>query len=206
MRPVRPRSNFCKEEIMENLFYILAAFATLLSLYNLISIRKLRKQIADTKDSIHGTVSWAKEDLRNDMNGIRSVLKVLAANGRITADMIEDGKPFSDISAADAEKILSGENRAVVIDVRTPSEYQAGHIEGSRLIPVDEIEERSAEVPRDADPILVVCQGGGRSAAACEILSSKGFVNLVNIYDGMGAWPGKREIGVSIRPPVKRDA
>jgi rhodanese-related sulfurtransferase len=51
---------------------------------------------------------------------------------------------------------------------------------------------------------LVVCQGGGRSAAACEILSEKGYVNLVNIYDGMGSWPGKREIGVAIRPPEKR--
>ncbi|HSE42454.1 MAG TPA: rhodanese-like domain-containing protein, partial [Acidobacteriota bacterium] len=77
-------------------------------------------------------------------------------------------------------------------------------IPGSKLIPVDEIENRFLEVPREANPLLVVCQGGGRSAAACEILSQKGFINLVNIHDGMGAWPGKKEIGVAIRPPEKR--
>jgi rhodanese-related sulfurtransferase len=92
----------------------------------------------------------------------------------------------------------------VVIEVRSQSEYLAGHMPGSKLIPVDEIETRFNEVPREANPILVVCQGGGRSAAACEILSEKGYVNLVNIYDGMGSWPGKREIGVAIRPPEKR--
>jgi rhodanese-related sulfurtransferase len=191
---------------MDILIYIVAGAAFLISLYNLLAIRSFKKQLSDTKDSIHNTVSWAKDDLRNDMNGIRTVLKVLAANGKITADMIDEGKPFADLSAADAERLLTQPNKAIVIDVRTPGEYQAGHIPGSRLIPVDEIEERTAEVPREADPILVVCQGGGRSAAACEMLSRKGYVNLVNIYDGMGAWPGKKEIGATIRPPVKRDA
>jgi rhodanese-related sulfurtransferase len=191
---------------MDTLVLGIAIAALLLSLYNLMSVSRLRKQIADTKDSIHNTVSWAKDDLRNDMNGIRTVLKVLAANGKITADMVEEGKPFSDISAADAEKLISTSSSAVVIDVRTPGEYQSGHIPNSKLIPVDEIEERFTEVPKEADPILVVCQGGGRSAAACQILSEKGYVNLVNIYDGMGAWAGKREIGATIRPPVKKNA
>jgi rhodanese-related sulfurtransferase len=138
------------------------------------------------------------------MKGIRTLVGILASGGRVSKDMVEEGKPFSDVSAADAAKILSEPNQAVVIDVRTQSEYLSGHIPGCKLIPVDEIENRYAEVPREANPVLVVCQGGGRSAAACEILSQKGFVNLINIADGMGAWPGKKEIGVPIRPPDKR--
>jgi rhodanese-related sulfurtransferase len=182
--------------------YALLTFSVLLSLYCLLAIRSLRKQISEAKDSMQSLVSWSKEDLRNDMSGIRTVMKVAAAGGRITADMIDEGKPFADISAAEAEKLLSQGQDATVIDVRTPSEYQAGHIHGAALIPVDEIEERAGEVPRNVKTVMVVCQGGGRSAAACEILSKKGFVNLVNIYDGMGAWPGKKEIGISIRPPA----
>lgn len=182
---------------------ILLFIAVLLSLYNLLAIRSLKKRIEDAKDSFQNTISWTKDDLRNDMKGLRTVVQILAAGGRVTADMVEEGKPFSDLAAAEAAKILSQSNQAVVIDVRSQSEYLAGHIPGSKLIPVDEIELRFNEVPREASPILVVCQGGGRSAAACEILSQKGYINLVNIYDGMGAWPGKREIGVAIRPPEK---
>ncbi len=182
---------------------ILLFFAVLLSLYNLLAIRSLKKRIEDTKDSLQNTISWTKDDLRNDMKGLRTVLKIFASGGKITDDMVDEGKPFADLPAAEAAKLLSQPNQAVVIDVRSQSEYLSGHIPGSKLIPVDEIEERFTEVPREARPILVVCQGGGRSAAACEILSQKGYVNLVNIYDGMGAWPGKREIGVAIRPPEK---
>lgn len=184
------------------LLYILFGITILLTLYNLIATRSLKKQIADTKDSFHGTIQWAKDDLRSDLLGIRSVMKVMAKGGKITPDMVDEGRPWADMSAADTEKFLRNATRAVVIDVRTPSEYLAGHIPGARLIPVDEIEIRSEEVPKDAEPIFLVCQGGTRSAAACEILSKKGFVNLVNIYDGTGSWPGKKEMGPAIRPPV----
>lgn len=185
-------------------FLLIAAvvFCVLVSLYNLLAVRSLRRQISDTKDSITSQVSWAKDDLRNDMNGIRTVLRVLSDGGRVTKDMVDEGKPYTDISAVEAEAMLRSGKDAVVIDVRTMSEYLAGHIPGAKLIPVDEIEQRVGEVPRNTESLLLVCQGGGRSAAACEILNKHGFVNLINIADGMGAWPAKKEIGVAIRPPA----
>jgi len=187
---------------MHIVLYLAVTFSVLVSLYSLVAIKHLRRQISDTKDSITSQVSWAKEDLRNDMNGIRTVLRVMADGGRLTKDMVDEGKPYADITAVEAEAMLRENSNATVIDVRTPSEYLAGHIHGSRLIPVDEIEQRINEVPRNAEALFVVCQGGGRSAAACEILSKHGFINLINIADGMGAWPAKREIGVVIRPPA----
>ena len=187
---------------MNFLLYAALAFCVLVSLYSLLAIASLKKQIADTKDSINSRVSWAKEDIHTDLEGIRNVLRVVADGGRITKDMVDEGKPYSDISAAEAEAMLRSGKNAAVIDVRTPGEYLSGHIPGSKLIPVDEIEQRANEVPRDTEAVLVVCQGGGRSAAACEILSKFGFVNLINIADGMGAWPAKKEIGVAIRPPA----
>jgi rhodanese-related sulfurtransferase len=181
--------------------YFFLTIAVLLSLYNLIAISRLRKQISETKDSFQSTISWTKEDLRTDISALRNIMKILGAGGRVTPDMVEQGKPFSDMSAAEAEKFIAGAQNAVVIDVRTPSEYQSGHIPGAKLIPLDEIETRYVEIPK-AETILVVCQGGTRSAAACEILSQKGFVNLVNIFDGTASWPGKKEIGLTIRPPA----
>jgi rhodanese-related sulfurtransferase len=187
------------------MIYLLIAIVAILTLYNLLALKSIRKNIREVKDSIQSQVSWAKEDLRNDITGVKTVMKVFASGGRVTEDMIDDGKPFADISAADAVQFLQEHPETVVIDVRTSSEYQAGHIPGSKLIPVDEIENRMTEVPKDAQHVLVTCQGGGRSAAACQFLTEKGYTNLMNMYDGMGGWPGQKEIGVAIRPPEKRN-
>ena len=186
------------------MIYLLIAVVAILTVYNLLALSRIRKNVRELKDSIHSQVSWAKEDLRNDITGMKTVMKVLASGGRVTEDMVDDGKPFADISAADAEQFLQQHPETVVVDVRTSSEYQSGHIPGSKLIPVDEIETRMNEVPKDAQHVLVTCQGGGRSAAACQFLSEKGYTNLMNMYDGMGSWPGKKEIGVIIRPSEKR--
>lgn len=184
------------------LMNIVVGILVVMVLYCLLMIKILKKRIEDTKDSIQSSISWAKEDLRNDMTGIKSVLRVLSAGGRVTDEMVDEGRPYADMSASDVHKLLSGPNKAVVLDVRTSEEYMAGHIPGCMLIPVDEVENRTQDIPVNADPLLVICQGGGRSAAACEILSKKGYTNLVNVYDGMGAYPGKKEIGIAIRPPA----
>jgi rhodanese-related sulfurtransferase len=184
------------------MIYIALAILAILSFYNLLALKSLRKKLEETKDSIHSQVSWAKEDLRGDITGMKTVMKVLAAGGRVSDDMVDEGKPYSDISAADAVKFLKENPETVIVDVRTSSEYQAGHIAGARLIPVDEIENRLNEVPKEAKHLLVTCQGGTRSAAACQFLSEKGYMNLMNMYDGMGSWPEKKEIGVMIHPPA----
>jgi rhodanese-related sulfurtransferase len=186
---------------MDTLVYFLSGLALLLGLYSFFSVRKLKKKVEEVKDGVQNSIQWAKEDLRTDIAGIRKVMKILAEGGRVSPDMVDEGKPYADLSAKDAIQSIAEHKNSVVIDVRTPSEYLAGHIPDAKLIPVDEIEYRANEVPLDAETVFVVCQGGGRSAAACEILSNLGHKNLINIYDGMGAWPGKKEIGPTIKPP-----
>ncbi len=75
----------------------------------------------------------------------------------------------------------------VFIDVRTPEEYAAGHIPGAKLIPLDELEQRLAEVPRDRQ-VYLYCRSGHRSAKAAEILAKHGFTNIENVQGGMLAW------------------
>jgi rhodanese-related sulfurtransferase len=184
------------------MIYFALVLLGILSLYNIIALKNIRKRLEEVKDSIHSQVSWAKEDLRSDITGMKVVLKIMAAGGKVTSDMVDEGKPYSDISAADAMKFLQQHPDTVILDVRTSSEFQAGHIPGAKLLPVDELENRLAEVPKEVQNLLVTCQGGGRSAAACNYLSEKGYTNLLNMYDGMGGWPGQKEIGASIRPPA----
>lgn len=74
-------------------------------------------------------------------------------------------------------------NRKTVIDVRRPEEYAAGHAEGSRNIPLQEIENHLDEIRQIAQPVVLCCGGGTRSGKAAELLRSHG----INCENG-GSW------------------
>src|SRR4051812_39344517 len=89
----------------------------------------------------------------------------------------------------------------VVLDVREDDEWKAGHIEGSVHIPLMQLANRFAEVPRTGQT-LVVCRVGSRSAHATAYLVQQG-VDAVNLAGGLAAWAGARRSLVSDdgRPP-----
>ncbi|HEU4698836.1 MAG TPA: rhodanese-like domain-containing protein [Gemmatimonadales bacterium] len=74
-----------------------------------------------------------------------------------------------------------------VVDVRNASEYAAGHLPGVPNIPLGELPQRVGEIPRDR-PVVVHCQGGGRSAIAASVLEGQGIPNAVNLEGGYGRW------------------
>lgn len=83
-----------------------------------------------------------------------------------------------------------------VVDVREPWEYEKVHIEGVRLIPLGEIEERYRELDA-AKPVLCVCAGGVRSERAARFLLSQGFSDVTNMAEGMKGWQGQ---GLTLDP------
>ena len=82
------------------------------------------------------------------------------------------------------EKIKDG---AKVVDVRSPGEYLTGAYPGAVNIPVQELDRRLSELPRDR-PIVVYCASGGRSAAAQRLLNARGFAQVIN-GGGLGDMP-----------------
>lgn len=84
---------------------------------------------------------------------------------------------------SDVGNVLQNEN-AVLLDVRSLPEYQAGHIDGAVHIPLDQLRERIAELPADKT-VYVHCQSGLRSYIACRILSQRGF-DCYNLSGGYG--------------------
>lgn len=78
----------------------------------------------------------------------------------------------------------------VVVDVREPEEWDAGHIDGAVHIPMMQVPERFAELP-EADRFLVVCKVGARSARVTMFLQQQG-VDAVNLAGGMAAWEWAR--------------
>lgn len=75
----------------------------------------------------------------------------------------------------------------MVLDVRTPGEWNAEHVAGSVNLPLNHLQERMGEVPRDRR-IAIHCEGGYRSSIAASLLHQAGITNVVEIAGGLAAW------------------
>ena len=78
-----------------------------------------------------------------------------------------------------------------LIDVREAHEFQAGHAPGAKNLPLSTLEQSYKELHPDHE-YHVICQGGVRSASACQFLSAQGL-SVTNVEGGMNAWPGDVE-------------
>lgn len=84
---------------------------------------------------------------------------------------------------------LTANDFAVIIDVRTVSEWNNKHIDGATLIPLDELEDRMSELEQyQGQQLIMQCAVGGRSSKAVEILQAAGFKNVSNMNGGIVAW------------------
>jgi rhodanese-related sulfurtransferase len=96
--------------------------------------------------------------------------------------MLEIIKQLFGIKTTDyAQLVASG---AMILDVRTPGEFNGGHIKGSTNIPLDKLSANLHKLKAKDKAIITCCASGARSAAAKSILKSKGYPN---VYNG-GAW------------------
>ncbi|MFC1591359.1 rhodanese-like domain-containing protein [Thermodesulfobacteriota bacterium] len=97
----------------------------------------------------------------------------------------------SDVTPREAKALIDENPELVVVDVREISEYCEGHISDALNYPWSSKVLQSSYEELDVDSeILVVCQSGGRSAAAALFLDDKGFLNVYDMEGGMGAWEG----------------
>ena len=95
---------------------------------------------------------------------------------------------IKEVDPAAALQLINHKN-AVVLDVREPSEYDAGHVLNSKLIPLGKLKERMGELDKyKGQPIVVVCRSGNRSGTACFLLGKQGFAQVYNLAGGVQAW------------------
>ncbi|MGB9521939.1 MAG: rhodanese-like domain-containing protein, partial [Anaerolineales bacterium] len=76
---------------------------------------------------------------------------------------------------------------ALILDVRTPQEWAQGHIPNATLIPLDELESRLNELPKDRE-IVVICHTGNRSREGAVLLLKAGFTKVDTVIGGMNNW------------------
>lgn len=85
------------------------------------------------------------------------------------------------------EAAAKGDQGVFILDVRTQEEWEEYHIAGSTLIPLDELETRVDEVPRDQE-VVVVCRAGNRSREGRDILLRAGFTDVSSMKGGLLDW------------------
>jgi rhodanese-related sulfurtransferase len=91
------------------------------------------------------------------------------------------------VSAEEVQAILAERHQPLVLDVRTPGEWEAGHIEPSLNIPLNHLIERIVEVPHHRK-LIVLCHGGYRSSIAASLLQQRNYTDLVELAGGMAGW------------------
>ena len=93
-----------------------------------------------------------------------------------------------EVGALQAVQLLNRKD-AVMIDVREPGEFSAGHAPNAKNIPLAQLDKRIGELEKFKNrPAVVVCQAGSRSNAATALLKKAGFAEVVVLAGGINAW------------------
>ena len=90
------------------------------------------------------------------------------------------------VTPVQATHLINRED-ALVVDVREPGEYGAGHILGARSVPLAQLDSSDLSKKKDR-PLIVYCDGSERSGKAMSALKARGFSRVANLSGGIGAW------------------
>lgn len=109
--------------------------------------------------------------------------------GQGTIEAIEyAASAYKEVTAAEAADFIKNVN-PLILDVRTPREFESGHLEDARLIPLQVFQREVANLaPHKNEPVFVYCRTGNRSTVAAKILVDNGFTNVVNLRRGIVDW------------------
>ena len=100
-----------------------------------------------------------------------------------------------ELSPRELKRLMENGSELLLLDVREPFEHELCSIDGSKLIPIGELERRLGELGRD-DDIVVYCHMGIRSARAAEFLTGRGFTKVRNLTGGIRAWAEEVDPGM----------
>jgi rhodanese-related sulfurtransferase len=91
------------------------------------------------------------------------------------------------ISVHDVKAMLDARQQPLIVDVREPAEFRAGHIPGAVNIPLGTLEKGAAGFDKQQE-LMLICRSGNRSVTAYARLKAMGFAKLKNVDGGMLRW------------------
>ena len=135
---------------------------------------------------VHCTIFWFATFLLAACHQTTDKSSVAAEHQSASVNILLAPPAFADTLAALPDEQL--------LDVRTPEEYQSGHLPQATLMDFreDGFEEKLAQLDKDK-PVMLYCAGGGRSHAAAAMLEQLGFQKVYELEGGMKNWVDSRE-------------
>jgi adenylyltransferase/sulfurtransferase len=131
------------------------------------------------------------EETRREVHDAKS-----GAKAQATSDLDEKGlpkgysfKPDWEITPREVKSMLDRGDKFVFIDCRLPNEYQITHIDGTTLVPLQQIGQRIGELkPHASEKVIVHCKSGGRSLQFAQVLRQQGFKDVKSMAGGISLW------------------
>ena len=121
-------------------------------------------------------------------NNVLLFVTALISGAMLLWPLIRRGAAGPSVTPTQATHLINRED-AVVLDVREPGEYSAGHVLGAKNLPLSRLGSPGADLPKRKErPVIVYCESGERSAKAAAALRKHGFARVMNLAGGLGAW------------------
>jgi rhodanese-related sulfurtransferase len=115
------------------------------------------------------------------------ILIALSSGGMLAWPLLR-GANSGSLTAQGAVQLINRE-RAVVVDVREPEEFAAGHMTGAKNVPLNQLEEKlTAAVKNKAVPLLLVCATGSRAQRAVAVAKKLGYEQAQAVAGGLKSW------------------
>jgi rhodanese-related sulfurtransferase len=120
------------------------------------------------------------------IDNIWLVALALLSGGALLVPNLQRGG--SRVSLLQATQLLN-QGKSVVLDIRSPEDFAAGHIRDARHIPLKELKSRISELDKfKSKSVIVVCSSGNQSSRAASVLKSAGFGEVYSLDGGLAAW------------------
>ena len=120
------------------------------------------------------------------------IVVALVSGGMLLWPMVNRQLAGATVNTLQATRLIN--DGAVVLDVREPAEFTAGHLANSRNIPTAQLDQRLAELPA-GKPVVVVCASGSRAGRAAAALRKAGRADVFCLDGGLAGW---RQAGLPV--------
>jgi rhodanese-related sulfurtransferase len=98
----------------------------------------------------------------------------------------------SSFGPEECDALVAQHPAAILLDVRTRSEFVQGHIEGSTLVPLDQLPASLTQLAESPTPVIVICHSGARASTAASALRRAGKTDVHVLAGGVAYWAGQR--------------
>jgi rhodanese-related sulfurtransferase len=120
-------------------------------------------------------------------NNLLLIVVALVSGGMLIWPLFRRSTGGPWVNTAQATHLINRED-ALVVDVREPAEYGAGHILGAKNVPLSRVGDAAELAKRKEKPLIVYCDSGERASKALAALKKQGFTRVVNLTGGLGGW------------------